>query len=83
MHSLEVVMSENNKITIREVAVEANVGISTVSRVINHLSKVASSTRKRVLSVIRDMEYTPNEAAKRLARSRAKKEPIEPKDIGR
>jgi LacI family transcriptional regulator len=60
-----------NKITIEDIAREANVGIGTVSRVLNNSSHVAEDTRKRVLDVIKARQYSPSGAASRLARNDA------------
>ncbi|MGD9926849.1 MAG: LacI family DNA-binding transcriptional regulator [Sphaerochaeta sp.] len=59
------------KITIEDIAREANVGIGTVSRVLNNSSHVAEDTRKRVLDVIKARQYSPSGAASRLARNDA------------
>ncbi|WP_319756540.1 LacI family DNA-binding transcriptional regulator [uncultured Sphaerochaeta sp.] len=58
-----------NKITIEDIAREANVGIGTVSRVLNNSSHVAEDTRKRVLDVVKARQYSPSGAASRLARN--------------
>ncbi|MDC7229864.1 MAG: LacI family DNA-binding transcriptional regulator [Sphaerochaetaceae bacterium] len=60
-----------NKITIEDIAREANVGIGTVSRVLNNSSHVAEDTRKRVLDVVKARQYSPSGAASRLARNDA------------
>lgn len=59
-------MSE--KITIRDVAREAGVGIGTVSRVLNNNSNVSDKTRKHVLEVIERLGYRPNLIARQLPR---------------
>lgn len=58
-------------VTIQDVAKKAKVSISTVSRVLNGKSDVASETRERILAVIDDLEYTTNLAARSM-RSRKK-----------
>lgn len=60
-----------NKITIEDIAREANVGIGTVSRVLNNSAHVAEETRKRVLDVVKARQYTPSAAASKLARNDA------------
>nr|WP_319474177.1 LacI family DNA-binding transcriptional regulator [uncultured Sphaerochaeta sp.] len=60
-----------NKVTIEDIAREANVGIGTVSRVLNNSSHVAEDTRKRVLDVVKARQYSPSGAASRLARNDA------------
>ncbi|AFS77997.1 HTH-type transcriptional regulator [Gottschalkia acidurici 9a] len=52
--------------TIKDVAKKAGVSISTVSRVINDSKPVSSEIRKRVLEVIEELEYKPNEVARSL-----------------
>jgi LacI family transcriptional regulator len=54
--------------TLHDVAKEAGVSITTVSRVINgtYVDKVSDKTRKRVLQIAREMNYQPNIAARAL-----------------
>jgi LacI family transcriptional regulator len=58
-----------NKTTIEDIAREAEVGIGTVSRVLNNSSHVSEQTRKRVLDVVKARQYTPSGAASKLARN--------------
>lgn len=53
-------------ISIREVAKLAGVSPATVSRVMNGTAKVTEEKRKRVLSVIEDTGFSPNELARAL-----------------
>lgn len=55
------------RITIYEVAQEAEVSLATVSRVINGSSVVREDTRKRVEEVIKRLGYKPNAIAQGLA----------------
>lgn len=55
-------------VTIYDVAREAGVGISTVSRVLNETTNVSEETRDRVLGAIKALGYTPNPAARNLSR---------------
>ncbi|HOQ39572.1 MAG TPA: LacI family DNA-binding transcriptional regulator [Fervidobacterium sp.] len=55
------------KVTIKDVAKHANVGVGTVSRVLNNNSHVDPSTRQRVLSAIKELGYIPNPHARRLS----------------
>ena len=57
-----------NNVTIIEVAARAKVGISTVSRVLNHAPSVALKTRKRVEQAIGELNYRPDRTARYLAR---------------
>ncbi len=54
-------------ITSEEIAKIAKVSRSTVSRVINNYPNVPKETRERVLKVIREYDYHPNEIARALA----------------
>lgn len=58
---------EQSKATIYDVAEQAGVAISTVSRVLNNSQDVADSTRDRVLSAVRELQFRPNRTAKSLA----------------
>ncbi|RLB04852.1 MAG: LacI family transcriptional regulator [Deltaproteobacteria bacterium] len=53
-------------VSIKDVAKEANVCPSTVSRVINGTVKVKPETRARVLEAIRKLNYVPNSTARAL-----------------
>lgn len=57
-------------VTIRDVARKANVGVGTVSRVLNDSPKVSPETRARVLEAIDALDYVPNPVAQRLSRGR-------------
>ena len=59
-------------ITIRDVAEEASVSATTVSRVFNHDHLVNSETREHVLSVARRMGYSPNATARSLSQGRTR-----------
>ncbi len=50
--------------TIKEVAQRAGVSIRTVSRVLNDNPNVAKATRELVLSVIEELDFRPNAAAR-------------------
>lgn len=52
------------KITIFDVAKKAGVGKSTVSRVLNNDENVKEETRKKILEVIKEMNYTPSASAR-------------------
>jgi LacI family transcriptional regulator len=58
--------------TIRDVAALAGVGIKTVSRVINDEANVSPSTRERVRSAVRTLNFQPNLGAGSLRRSDGK-----------
>lgn len=54
------------KVSIRDVAREANVSVSTVSRVIRKYSNVTKETEEKVNNAIKMLNYIPNAAASRL-----------------
>jgi DNA-binding LacI/PurR family transcriptional regulator len=57
-----------NPITIRDVARVADVGLGTVSRVLNGGNHVSERTRKHVLAVILRLNFRPNAQARRMLR---------------
>jgi LacI family transcriptional regulator len=61
---------ETASITIHDVAEVAGVSISTVSRVVNGLERVAPETRRKVESAIRRLNFQPNSRAQALSRKR-------------
>lgn len=65
-------MEPGKNITIQDIADQANVSISTVSRVLNRTAPVAEKTRQRVLSIIAELGYKPNLFAQGLAGGQSK-----------
>ncbi len=57
-------------LTLEDIARISHVSRSTVSRVVNGDEKVREETRQRVLEVIQQHNYQPNQAARRLAAGR-------------
>lgn len=55
--------------TIKDISRIAGVGISTVSRVLNNHPDVKEETRKKVLNVINQFNYIPNNSARNLKRN--------------
>ena len=55
-----------SKATIVDVAKKAGVAISTVSHVLNKTAPITEETRQRVLTAIKELEYTPNMLARNL-----------------
>ncbi|MCL6547061.1 MAG: LacI family transcriptional regulator [Bryobacteraceae bacterium] len=53
--------------TLEQVARRAGVSTATVSRVLNNVGPVRSTTRARVLKVIEELKYSPNLHARSLA----------------
>lgn len=55
---------------IKDVAKRANVGVGTVSRMLNNSGYVAEETRKKIEIAMEELNYTPNELARNLYRKR-------------
>ena len=47
-------------VTIKDVAKEAGVAISTVSNVINQVDNVSAETKQRVMDAVEKLKYVPN-----------------------
>lgn len=52
---------------VKEIARRANVSIATVDRVLHNRLGVSSTTKKKINSIIKDLNYQPNILASRLA----------------
>lgn len=62
-------MEEDKKkkaLNMNDVARLAGVSVATISRVINNSDKVSKKTRNRVLKIIENVDYVPNEVARGL-----------------
>lgn len=57
---------DNVRVTIRDVARESGVSISTVSRVLNKTCPVSNDKSERVLEAVERLGYTPDPAARSL-----------------
>ena len=57
------------QVTIKEIARLCGVGVSTVSRAINNHPDINPETKEKVLEVIREYNYYPNNSARNLKRS--------------
>ena len=55
-------------VTIHDVATEAGVSVSTVSKVLNNKKAISQPTRDRVREAVRKLNYTPNARAVSFAR---------------
>lgn len=55
------------KVTIYDVAKQAGVSIATVSKVINNTGNMREETRKRVMKIIKEMNYQPSITASALS----------------
>ena len=51
---------------IKDIAEAAGVSLATVSNVINGKPNVGKKTREKILQLIKEMDYVPNEAGKLL-----------------
>ena len=58
--------------TLQEVARRARVSTATVSRVLNNPDSVKSTTRARVLKIVQELKYSPNQHARGLAGARSR-----------
>lgn len=56
----------DSALTIRDIAQLADVSVATVSRVLNNQGGVKEKTRRRVLDVMKEYNYTPNLVARSL-----------------
>ncbi|MFC5530542.1 LacI family DNA-binding transcriptional regulator [Cohnella yongneupensis] len=59
-----------SRIGIKDIAAKANVSTATVSYVLNGTRNVKQNTKERVLRVIEEMNYKPNDIAKSLKSQR-------------
>ena len=57
---------------IKDIAAMAHVGVSTVSRVLNNHPDVNDETRKRILEIIKETNYIPNNSARILKQNNTK-----------
>ena len=60
------------QITIKEVAKLCGVGVSTVSRAINNHPDINPETKQKILDIIKEYNYVPNNSARNLKRADSK-----------
>ena len=60
------------KVTIKDVAREAKVATSTVSRVLAKSDKISEETKERVNEAIKKLNYTPSIVARGLAKNKTR-----------
>jgi LacI family transcriptional regulator len=60
------VSAKNGVVRIKDIALKANVSTGTVDRVIHNRGRVAEDVKKRVLKIIKEMNYEPNLMARML-----------------
>jgi len=59
-------------ITIKDIAKICGVGVSTVSRAINNHPAINAETKERIMQVVREHNYIPNNSARNLKRQDTK-----------
>ncbi len=57
--------------TIKDIARDCGVSVSTVSRVLNNRPDVSEAVRSKVLAVVKQHNYIPNDSARDLVRSQS------------
>ena len=60
------------EITIKDIAKECGVGVSTVSRALNNHPDINPETRRKIMEVIERTGFIPNNSARNLKRTDAK-----------
>ncbi|MGE5598700.1 MAG: LacI family DNA-binding transcriptional regulator [Bacteroidota bacterium] len=65
-------MGQDARVTIKDVAREAAVSISTVSKVLNHPEYGSAEVRQRVLDTVRRLDYQPHAIARSLVTRRSR-----------
>lgn len=60
------------RITIKDVAKICNVSVSTVSRAINNSPDISDGTKEKIMKVVRDNYFVPNNYARNLKRTQSK-----------
>jgi LacI family transcriptional regulator len=61
----------NRPVTMREIAARAGVTKATVSMVMSGDKRITEATRQKVLKAVAELDYVPNEAARKLARGKS------------
>ena len=60
------------ELTIKDVARICGVGVSTVSRAINNHPDINPETKQRVMEIIKEQGYIPNNSARNLKRTESR-----------
>lgn len=63
---------KKNKVSIKDVAKHAGVGLGTVSRAINNKGSISPKTKAKVLQSIKELGYTPNRLAQSMRSNKYK-----------
>ena len=58
--------------TLKDIAKKAGVSQITVSRVVNNYPHISEKTKQKVMKVIMDIDYTPNQVARSLVTKKSK-----------
>lgn len=53
--------------TIKQIAEKAGVSIGAVDRVLHDLGMVSEQTREKIMQIVRELDYHPNQTAQGLA----------------
>lgn len=61
-------MNKQKPVNIYDISKKAGVSIATVSRVINGSDRVSAATRDKVLSLMKELDYSPNAFARGLGK---------------
>ena len=59
----------DNKVTIKDIARQAGISVSTVSRILNKTGRYSKETEKLVLKIVEETGYTANTAARSLRKA--------------
>ena len=59
-------------ITIKDIAKMCNVGVSTVSRAMNNNPDINKETKEKIMKIIEEYNYVPNNSARNLKRSESR-----------
>ncbi|MDU0352741.1 LacI family DNA-binding transcriptional regulator [Paraglaciecola aquimarina] len=60
-----------SKVKLKDIADKAGVSLMTVSRVMNNEPKVGAKTRQRIEALAKELNYSPNVAARQLSSSKS------------
>ncbi len=64
-------IENNNRITMHDIAVQANVSTMTVSRALSGKGRISQKTAERIKKIARDLGYEPNLIAQALSSKRS------------
>lgn len=64
-------MNIMKRTTIQDIAKRAGVTKATVSMVMNNDPRITEATRQKVMKAVQELNYVPNESARKLARGKA------------